>query len=91
MLVCPDRIAAALDQGAVDQVVKATKIVLREAIRHRGSSISDYRDGEGKEGRFQQRFRVYDRDGEPCRICRTAICRETRGGRSSFFCPTCQR
>jgi len=89
--VRPDSIAAKLDQEAVTRVVKATKTVLREAIRHRGSSISDYRDGEGKEGGFQQRFRVYDRDGEPCHSCRTAICRETRGGRSSFFCPMCQR
>jgi len=88
--VRPDRIATTLDPAAIDRVVKATKAVLREAIRHRGSSISDYRDGEGKEGGFQQRFRVYDRDGEPCRTCRTAICRETRGGRSSFFCPACQ-
>ena len=88
--VRPDRIATALDHAAIDRVVKATKAVLRDAIRHRGSSISDYRDGEGKEGGFQQRFRVYDRNGEPCRTCRTAICRETRGGRSSFFCPTCQ-
>jgi formamidopyrimidine-DNA glycosylase len=89
--VHPDRIATTLDQSAVDRVVKATKAVLREAIHHRGSSISDYRDGEGKEGEFQQRFRVYDRDGELCRVCRTAICRKTRGGRSSFFCPNCQR
>jgi len=89
--VRPDCIATTLDQATIDRIVKATKAVLREAIRHRGSSISDYRDGEGKPGEFQQRFRVYDRDGEPCQTCRTAICRETRGGRSSFFCPTCQR
>ena len=89
--VRPDRTATTLDPAAIDRVVKAVKAVLREAIRHRGSSISDYRDGEGKEGGFQQRFRVYDRDGKPCRTCRTTICRDTRGGRSSFFCPMCQR
>jgi formamidopyrimidine-DNA glycosylase len=88
--VQPGRIATTLDKESIERVVKATKEVLREAIRHRGSSISDYRDGEGKEGGFQQRFRVYDRDGEPCRTCRTVICRETRSGRSSFFCPSCQ-
>jgi len=88
--VRPGRVATTLDLKAIERIVKATKDVLREAIRHRGSSISDYRDGEGKEGRFQQRFRVYDRDGEPCRTCHTAICRDTRGGRSSFFCPSCQ-
>jgi formamidopyrimidine-DNA glycosylase len=65
--------------------------VLREAIRHRGSSISDYRDGEGKAGRFQTRFRVYDREGKPCGRCQSIIIREVRGGRSAFFCPSCQR
>ena len=68
-----------------------TKAVLRAAIRHRGSSISDYLDGEGKPGNFQQWFRVYGREGEPCQGCAAPIRRETRGGRSAFFCPTCQR
>ena len=88
--VRPGRGATTLDLIAVERIVKATKAVLREAIRHRGSSISDYRDGEGKRGEFQQRFQVYDREGEPCRVCRATICRDTQGGRSSFFCPTCQ-
>jgi formamidopyrimidine-DNA glycosylase len=88
--VRPDRGAETLTRADIERIVKMTKAVLQEAIRHRGSSISDYRDGEGREGGFQQRFRVYDRDGEPCRACRTAIVRDTHGGRSSFFCPRCQ-
>jgi formamidopyrimidine-DNA glycosylase len=87
----PARSAATLSQQAVTAVVKATKSVLREAIRHHGSSISDYLDGEGKPGTFQDRFRVYNRAGEPCYACATPIQREIRGGRSAFFCPTCQR
>lgn len=89
--VRPHRVVATLNQHATAQVVKATKAVLREAIRHRGSSISDYLDGEGKPGSFQARFRVYDREGKPCRVCATPIRRETHGGRSAFFCPTCQQ
>jgi formamidopyrimidine-DNA glycosylase len=89
--VRPSCIAATLDRQAVERIVKATKSVLREAIRHRGSSISDYLDGEGQPGSFQERFRVYDREGQPCRICARLIQRETRGGRSSFFCPLCQQ
>jgi len=89
--VRPSCIAVTLSKLRTERIVKATKAVLREAIRHRGSSISDYRDGEGKQGGFQNRFRVYDREGEPCPGCRTPIRRETRGGRSTFFCPTCQR
>jgi formamidopyrimidine-DNA glycosylase len=88
--VRPGRIAAMLGQDAIARIVKATKVVLREAIKHRGSSISDYLDGEGQPGSFQKRFRVYDQAGQPCRSCRTPIQRETRGGRSAFFCPTCQ-
>ena len=88
--VRPGRIAATLDQQAVGRIVKVTKTVLKEAIRHRGSSISDYLDGEGHPGSFQERFRVYDREAQPCRSCATPIRRETRGGRSAFFCPTCQ-
>jgi formamidopyrimidine-DNA glycosylase len=89
--VQPSRVAATLTETATDQIVEATKVVLREAIRHRGSSISDYRDGEGKRGGFQDRFRVYDREGQPCSECQRLIQRETRGGRSSFFCMSCQR
>jgi formamidopyrimidine-DNA glycosylase len=88
--VRPARAAATLSRPEVGQVVKAAKAVLREAIRHRGSSISDYLDGEGQPGSFQERFRVYDREERPCRRCGTAIQREVRGGRSAFFCPACQ-
>lgn len=85
---CP---AVTLSRQRAERIVKATKTVLREAIRHRGSSISDYLDGEGRPGEFQQRFRVYDREGKPCLVCAKPIRRETRGGRSAFFCPHCQR
>ncbi len=89
--VRPSRVAATLSRPATTRVVGAAKAVLREAIRHGGSSISDYLDGEGKPGEFQERFQVYGREDEPCRICATPIRRKTFGGRSAFFCPTCQR
>ena len=69
----------------------ATRAVLSEAIRYRGSSISDYLDGRGRRGAFQKRFRVYNREGQSCLVCATPIQRLTQGGRSSFFCPRCQR
>jgi len=65
--------------------------VLSEAIRLRGSSISDYRDERGEPGAFQQSFRVYERTGQPCRRCDDVIRRRVIVGRSSFFCPGCQR
>jgi formamidopyrimidine-DNA glycosylase len=65
--------------------------VLADAIAAGGSSISDYRDGSGRPGYFQLTFRVYDRGGEPCLKCATKVRRMVHAGRSSFYCPKCQR
>jgi formamidopyrimidine-DNA glycosylase len=66
------------------------KRVLRRAIRHRGSSLRDYVDGNGASGGFQKLHRVYDREGQPCRYCDTLIHRIVLAGRSTCFCPRCQ-
>jgi formamidopyrimidine-DNA glycosylase len=65
--------------------------VLAAAIRAGGSSISDYRDADGQPGFFQMRHRAYDREGKPCHRCRARIRRILVAGRSSHFCPRCQR
>ena len=65
--------------------------VLREAIELGGSSVSDYVDAEGREGFFQLQHRVYGREGEPCLVCGTAIKRVIIAGRSSHYCPHCQK
>ena len=59
--------------------------------RHRGSTLRDYRDADGSQGSFQKLHRVYDREGKPCRNCRTPISRIVLGGRSTHFCPECQK
>lgn len=69
----------------------ATKDVLNEAIRCKGSSIRDYLDDEGERGNFQDHHRVYGREDLPCFICEEAIRRIRVGDRSSFFCPRCQK
>jgi formamidopyrimidine-DNA glycosylase len=73
------------------RIVAETGRVLREAITLRGSSISDYRDERGEPGGFQHTFRVYERDGQPCSRCDGVIRRRVIVGRSSYFCPRCQR
>jgi formamidopyrimidine-DNA glycosylase len=73
------------------RVVDATREILREAIEHRGSSISDFLDGVGRRGAYQWRRRVYDRAAEPCVRCKTPIKSVVVGQRSSFYCPRCQR
>ncbi|MEM7397888.1 MAG: bifunctional DNA-formamidopyrimidine glycosylase/DNA-(apurinic or apyrimidinic site) lyase [Pseudomonadota bacterium] len=74
-------------------LVKGVQSVLRDAIRSGGSSLRDYRHADGSLGRFQHRFRVYGRAGERClqRGCDGIIQRIAQGGRSSFYCPICQR
>lgn len=71
-------------------IAEFTPLVLEEAIRRRGTSFSDFRDGEDRKGRFQNHLRVYDREGEPCANCSSKIKRVALGNRSAFYCPTCQ-
>jgi len=74
-------------------LVNGVKTVLGDAIRAGGSSLRDYARTDGTLGEFQLRFKVYDREGKPCptRNCRGTICRIVQGGRSTFYCPTCQK
>ena len=65
--------------------------VLTEAIAAGGSTLNDYRQTDGELGYFQHRFQVYDRAGEPCFTCGTPIERLVQSGRSSFYCPSCQK
>jgi formamidopyrimidine-DNA glycosylase len=64
---------------------------LQLAVELRGSSISDYVDGAGNPGEFQQMHRVYGRAGEPCRTCGTAVKRIVIAQRGTHYCPRCQR
>lgn len=75
----------------VSRLNRAIKSTLRRALKHRGSTLRDYRDADGNEGAFQRLHRVYDRTGKPCRTCKRAIERIVLGGRSTHFCPSCQR
>ncbi|EJW09598.1 Formamidopyrimidine-DNA glycosylase [Rhodovulum sp. PH10] len=74
-------------------LVEAIKAVLAEAIAAGGSSLRDHRQTDGTLGLFQHRFRVYDREGEPCVTsgCAGTVRRIVQGGRSTFFCPVCQK
>lgn len=72
------------------KLCRATKAVLRKALRHRGSSLRDYVDAEGGKGSFQKLHNVYARGGKACRRCKTEIQRIVLGGRSTCFCPRCQ-
>jgi formamidopyrimidine-DNA glycosylase len=74
-------------------LVNAIKAVLLDAIKAGGSSLRDHRQTNGELGYFQHRFRVYDREGMPCVTegCSGVVKRIVQNGRSTFFCPVCQR
>lgn len=73
------------------RLLGAIRAVLRDAIRRGGSTIRDYRAADGSRGRFQDNLRVYGRGGERCFRCGTPVERVVAGGRSTHFCPSCQR
>ena len=83
--------AKGLTGQQVARLSRAIKFTLRRAIRHRGSTLRDYRDADGAAGSFQGLHAVYDRADQPCRHCRTPIERIVLGGRSTHFCPACQK
>jgi formamidopyrimidine-DNA glycosylase len=89
--VRPRRRAASLTQKELSCLFAGIQEVLKEAIALGGSSVSDYVDADGEEGFFQLQHRVYGREGEPCLLCNTPIKRIVIAGRSSHYCPRCQK
>jgi formamidopyrimidine-DNA glycosylase len=91
--ISPARRAGRISAARVAALVPIIRQVLAEAIEAGGSSLRDYRQADGELGYFQHRFRVYDREGEACRMpgCAGTIARLVQSGRSSFHCPQCQR
>jgi formamidopyrimidine-DNA glycosylase len=88
----PDRGSETLSAQEVRRLYRAMVETLQDAIKHRGSSLADeqYRDLFGEVGDFQSQHKVYDREGQPCRRCRSPIARVKAQGRSTFLCPQCQ-
>lgn len=89
----PRRQAGRIAPARAAALVPVIREVLGEAIEAGGSSLKDYRQADGELGYFQHAFRVYDREGAPCVTpgCTGTIRRVVQSGRSSFFCPICQR
>lgn len=87
----PRRRVSTITHAQFAKLLAAIQEVLKEAISLGGSSISDYVDADGEAGFFQLQHRVYGRKGEPCLVCKTPIRRIVIGGRSSHYCPKCQK
>ena len=87
----PRRRASTITRAQYELLHKSVQEVLNEAIALGGSTVSDYVDANGEAGFFQLQHRVYGREGEPCLVCKTPIKRVVLGGRSSHYCPICQK
>jgi formamidopyrimidine-DNA glycosylase len=91
--ITPVKEAGRIGAQRLEKLFHAIRAVLEEAIEAGGSTLSDYASVDGAQGGFQHRFRVYDQEGKPCmtKNCGGTIIRATHSGRSSFWCPRCQR
>lgn len=91
--ISPFKPAGGISKPRLAKLVEAIRDVLRQAIAAGGSTLRDFAQADGALGYFQHSFRTYDREGEPCRNdgCRGVIDRQVQGGRSTFFCPVCQK
>lgn len=87
----PSRPAGRLTKSDCERIVDAVCEVLEEAIKLGGSTISDFKGAGGGEGYFQSTFRVYGRAGRSCQVCGVTIRQKALGGRSTFWCGSCQR
>ena len=87
----PGREGGKVSRAALGRLVTAIKAVLEEAIAAGGSTLRDYARPDGELGYFSKQFDVYDREGEPCRSCAGTVKRIVQGGRSTWFCPRCQK
>ncbi|MSP95255.1 MAG: bifunctional DNA-formamidopyrimidine glycosylase/DNA-(apurinic or apyrimidinic site) lyase [Alphaproteobacteria bacterium] len=89
--ISPKRLARTVAGPRCEKLVPAIKKVLGEAIKAGGSTLRDYKKADGELGYFQHHFAVYDREGEPCPGCKGTIKRIVQAGRSTFYCPSCQK
>lgn len=89
--VRPTRRAWRVGRLGIRRIAEAIPRILQEAISWRGTSFSDYRDGEDRKGEFQEHLAVYGREGKECRACKARIKLVPVGNRSAFYCPSCQK
>lgn len=87
----PQQRSNALTQRQSAKLFHAIRDVLKEGIENRGTTLRDYVDGEGMAGNYQNLLKVHNRENQPCKVCSTNISRLRISGRSTYFCPYCQR
>lgn len=89
--VHPARSVARISRERWERVAESVVDVLKLAITQGGTTLNDFADGEGRSGYFQVSLAAYDREGEPCLTCGALVRRLVQSGRSTYYCPRCQR
>ena len=87
----PRRSVARISRRSWQRLAAAVRATLQQAIAEGGTTLNDFADGEGRSGYFQVSLRVYGRAGQACPRCGRAVRRLVMAGRSTFYCPGCQR
>jgi len=87
----PTRAAGRIKPDELKRLVKGIKTVLNAALRAGGTTLRDYVNADGAPGYFRQKLFVYERDGQPCRNCKSPIKQLRSGQRSTYYCPSCQK
>ncbi len=89
----PTKAAKGLTEDEQRRLYRSILDTIKEGIHYKGSSAKDelYVLPDSEKGSYQNYFKVYHRDGDPCRVCGTEIVKITLGGRGTFFCPNCQK
>ena len=88
--IAPNRPAMQISRKEAAALVHHIRETLRRAIEKGGSTLRDFVDSEGKSGYFQQEYKVYGRQGQPCLQCGSGIKKTVIGQRGTFYCPNCQ-
>ena len=91
--ISPTIAAGKVSKARLETLASVIRDVLNDAIAAGGSTLKDFANTEGGQGYFQHRFDVYGREGQPClgEGCTGVVMRIVQGGRSTFYCPSCQR
>jgi formamidopyrimidine-DNA glycosylase len=89
--ISPERLANSLSKDELRNLYAAVRTVLQAGIDAQGTSFRDYRDANGEKGAFQNALNVYGRGGEVCTLCSCQLTKIRLGGRTTVFCPNCQR
>ena len=89
--VLPERICKSLNEKEIESIYKNIKSILKSAIEHGGSSVSDYLLADGSRGNYAREHKVYGKGGKKCFTCKNTLERKVVSGRATVFCKNCQK